>query len=186
MNIYMWNHIALLCIALFMLGFIIYLIIMMRKLSKTTQEMRTHIPGKMYNTDTYEKLLQSAIRTLRTNINVVTQPGFYAKSVHEIICVLPEYKIVLHYAQYAVTNNVPQDVFESVMKDKYGEDYAHSPELTTQVKVPHVFYERSYEHSVLIDIKKAQLIYKDKKSDIDAILSASITQEETVRKSCRL
>jgi hypothetical protein len=110
---------------------------------------------------------------------MVTQPFFYTKSVEDILRVLPEYKHVLRYVQYMDQQNVPTDVFEKVMSKNYGERYTTSPELVQNVTVKTAYSERTYQHSLLVDLSKAQVLYAKNKKKVDMLLLLT-TQEEKV------
>ena len=175
----MWSHIALMLIGLFLLGFIIYLLLILKQLNFAFLQMRNQTPSKMYDNKVVESLLIDAIRVLKSNINMVTQPFFYTKSVEDILRVLPEYKHVLMYVQYMDQQNVPTDVFEKVMSKNYGERYTTSPELVQNVTVKTAYSERTYQHSLLVDLSKAQVLYAKNKKKVDMLLLLT-TQEEKV------
>lgn len=177
------NSLLLLVCTIILFFVLIYLIIIYYFINKKITDLNDYVLkvpklGKLYNIDSYdpdifEKLLMDALTELRKNVNTITVPYFYSKTIDEILQEFPTFTTVLKFSQYVDSHSdTRSDAVHKVLVKNYGSKYVNSPELTFEVtnKISE-FKTSTYKHSILIDLSKAQYIYKKNKTKIDSILN---------------
>lgn len=134
--------------------------------------------GKVYTENDYdpilfEKILLDALSVLHDNINIITEPYFYTKSIEEIIKIIPSYITVMKFSKYVYDHpNIQKNIIHNILQKKYGKKYKHSDKLLIPITV-HIskFYTSSHNHTILHDLTKSQYIYKQNISKINILIN---------------
>ena len=112
-------------------------------------------------------------------VDVVAAPYFYSKSVEEILKVFPSYLVVLRFAKYVYEHDdTRNDAVHKTLVKTYGKKYKTSPKLSFEVTVDINKHRQStYRHSILVDLTKAQYVYRKNKTKVNAMLT-QVDQEK--------
>jgi len=186
------NILLLVCLIILLLG-VIYLYITYLLLNNKLNNLIDYSSsvtslGKIYSNDEYDpilfkKLLFDSLSSLKANINIITEPYFYSKNIDEILSIYPDYIKTMILTKYTFDHpDTRNDAVHKALIDKYGPSYKTNPALNGEISTNiTVFRESTYDHSLLTDLTRAQIIYKKNMSRIDFILSKpKITAEESV------
>lgn len=160
---------AMIVVLFIVCGYLAYSYNLMKKQLNSLQDYATKArslgrvySAKPFDETLFEKLVMEALEVLRENVDKVSQPYFYAGTLDDIIHVIPGYVKVLRFAKYVYDHpDTKNDAVHKVLVKFYGPNYKRSPQLVYEVTVQiNPTYNRSYKHSILVDMSKSQYVYK--------------------------
>lgn len=180
------NLLILICLIVLLVTslylFIIYVIANKKLNDLTNYALSVRSLGKVYSNAEYDpiifqKLFFDSLDSLRGNINIITTPYFYSKKIDEILTIYPDYIKVMKFSKYVYDHpDTKNDAVHKILIEKYGKNYRTSPELEIVTTVTITGFRKStYKHSLLIDISRAQTIYKLNMSRVNILLKNSKT-----------
>lgn len=125
-----------------------------------------------YDPILFEQLLLSALSVLRNNINTITIPYFYTKTIEDIIKIIPLYINVIKFIKYINDHpDTQNDAIQIALQKNYGIRYTHSDKILIPVTISiSQFHNYSHKHSILTDLTKAQHLYEKNIETINKIL----------------
>jgi hypothetical protein len=179
------NILLLVCSIILLFG-IIYLYINYLLLNRRLNQLidytsNVNTLGKIYSNSEFDssifkKLLFDSLKSLKKNINLITQPYFYSKNINQILRIYPDYILTMKFTKYTFDHpDTKTDAVHKILTEKYGPNYIKSPDISINVTTDFSkFRESSYDHSLLIDLTKAQVIYKKYMSTVNTILSKNM------------
>lgn len=177
------NNILIMIIYIILIIVCIYLVIeyikMNIKLNKINNYVNTRNKlGQIYVENKYdpilfETLLLDALSVLRDNINIITTPYFYSKSIEDIFNIIPSYIYVMKFIKYMNDHpDTQNDAIHIVLQKNYGDKYKTSDKLLIKVNISiSKFNSLNHKHSILTDLTRAKYIYKKNISKINNLIN---------------